>query len=169
MNRETAEKLIGIYSRIRDRLNEATEALRTVGDDEERKQALRVIAGVMASLRVDLEMPILRVYPRLAADDEVPVPDPPLTPQQQARVDRLSAAQLAAIDDALLKDACDRWRKVARIVGSACGALEAQIPGVPDLFYAHRVRHLVASGRLESQGNLAVMRFSEVRLPRSQE
>lgn len=33
----------------------------------------------------------------------------------------------------------------------------------PDLFYAIRVRYLVESGRLVSQGNLSRMRYSEVR------
>jgi hypothetical protein len=36
--------------------------------------------------------------------------------------------------------------------------------GIPDLFYAQRIRHLIASGQLESQGNTTSMRFSEVRL-----
>jgi hypothetical protein len=43
--------------------------------------------------------------------------------------------------------------------------LSARIPNVPDVYYAQRVCHLVEVGKLESQGNLAFMRFSEVRLP----
>ena len=39
------------------------------------------------------------------------------------------------------------------------------IQSVPDLFYAERLRKLVQDGKLESQGNLHYMRFSEVRLP----
>jgi len=38
------------------------------------------------------------------------------------------------------------------------------VPGIPDIYYANRVRALVEAGRLESQGNLDYMRFSEVRL-----
>jgi hypothetical protein len=37
-------------------------------------------------------------------------------------------------------------------------------PGIPDLFYAQHIRHLIATGQLESQGNTTSMRFSEVRL-----
>ena len=38
-------------------------------------------------------------------------------------------------------------------------------PNIPDIYYAQRVRRLVAVGELESQGNLEYMRYSEVRLP----
>ena len=57
------------------------------------------------------------------------------------------------------------WRKVARIVGMTIGDLSERLPNVPDVYYAQRVRRLVAVGELESQGNLAYMRYSEVRLP----
>jgi len=45
-------------------------------------------------------------------------------------------------------------------------ANDGLVPKVPDIFYAERVRNLVAEGKLESQGNLLYMGFSEVRLPR---
>ena len=43
--------------------------------------------------------------------------------------------------------------------------LSERIPDVPDIYYAQRVRRLVAVGELESQGNLEYMGYSEVRLP----
>ena len=39
------------------------------------------------------------------------------------------------------------------------------IENIPDIFYVERVRKFVAAGKLESQDNLAYMRFCEVRLP----
>lgn len=65
----------------------------------------------------------------------------------------------------MLAQASASWRKVARIVGMAIEQLRERIPDVPDIYYAQRVQNLVALGKLESQGNLAFMRFSEVRLP----
>ena len=97
--------------------------------------------------------------------DEDPEPDPPLTEEQQARVDQLTAEELQMIDDALIADACSQFRKVARIVGTAMMATEDSIKHIPDLFYASRVRKLVEEGRLVSEGNLEYMRFSEVKLP----
>lgn len=37
-------------------------------------------------------------------------------------------------------------------------------PGIADVFYAQRVRKLVARGVLEAQGDLARMRHGEVRI-----
>jgi hypothetical protein len=43
-----------------------------------------------------------------------------------------------------------------------------RVRGVPDMYYAERVRILVRRGLLESQCNLAAMRYSEVRIPAKQ-
>jgi hypothetical protein len=92
-------------------------------------------------------------------------PDSPLTLEQQAVVDQLSESEIRAIDEALLSNALPRWRKVAMIVGLTMSTRPNPRSNIPDVFYAQRVRSLVSDGRLESQGNLAYMGFSEVRLP----
>jgi Protein of unknown function len=92
-------------------------------------------------------------------------PDPPLNVEQSLRVSRLTQAELQAMDRELLAQASGDFRTVGRIVGMTIDALQARIPGVPYIYYAQRVRNLVARGEFESQGNLAFMRFSEVRLP----
>ena len=97
--------------------------------------------------------------------EEIPQPDPPLTPEQEAKVAQLSDEDIYKIDKELLSQACERWRKVARIVGIAMSELEDRVIGIPDVYYSQRVRLLVESGQLESQGNLEYMRFSEVRVP----
>jgi hypothetical protein len=97
--------------------------------------------------------------------EEVPRPDESLTAEQEALVASLSAAEIEAIDRALLGNTLERWRKVAMVVGKTMMELEGRRAGIPDTFYAQRVRHLVETGSLESQGNLAYMRFSEVRRP----
>ena len=97
--------------------------------------------------------------------EETPIPDPPLSPEEEAKVAQLTEKEIKAIDEALMSNVQPRWRKVAMIVGLTMSHLENRVRGIPDLFYAQRVRKLVEAGRLESQGNLAYMRFSEVRLP----
>ena len=97
--------------------------------------------------------------------EETPEPEWPPNEQQQSRIDKLTADELQKIDDAILTNASSEWRKVARIVGAAMGTNSGIVPSIPDIFYAERVRKFVAAGKLESQGNLAFMRFSEVRLP----
>jgi hypothetical protein len=168
MDRASAEKLLAVSGRILNVFSEAMAVVHTISDEAEQRQLRGVLAQLTASVTVELQMPILREFPELDTNDERRDPDPPLTVDQQQRVDQLSGPEIDAIDEALLEDACDRWRKVARIVGTAVGKLRDRIPDVPDLYYAQRVRHLVAIGRLESQGNLEFMRFSEVRVPRNQ-
>ena len=92
-------------------------------------------------------------------------PDGPLAPEQQAVVDMLRADELATIDEGLLANCCDQWRKVARVVGTTLMRDSGyRFTGVPDVFYAQRIRLLVERGLLEAQGNLDFMRYSEVRL-----
>jgi len=101
------------------------------------------------------------------SDNEIPIDDEPLMPEEEARVARLSQSELLEIDEALLSNVKPQWRKVAMVVGITMSSLSIRLPGIPDVFYGMRVRKLVEDGMLESQGNLARMRFSEVRLPPS--
>lgn len=88
-----------------------------------------------------------------------------MTPDQWRIVRRLSRVRISRIDSALLRQASLQWRKVARVVGAAMLGRTQQERGVPDIYYAKRVRALVRKGLLESQGKLRAMRYSEVRLP----
>ena len=98
-------------------------------------------------------------------EEEIPIPDPTLSPEEEARVAQLTTKEIEVIDETLMSNAKPRWRKIAMLVGLTIGQLQDRIKDIPDIYYAQRVRRLVESGHLESQGNLAYMRFSEVRLP----
>jgi hypothetical protein len=99
------------------------------------------------------------------ASDDIEPPDPALTPREQAVANALSADVLARIDAALLSHARKTQRKVAMLVGLAMQDPSLRVPGLPDVFYAQRVRGLVNKGLLVAEGNLDHMRYSEVRLP----
>jgi hypothetical protein len=92
-------------------------------------------------------------------------PDPPLSPEQASVAASLSREFVERIDAELLSHARRSSRKVAMLVGMAMGNESVRVPGLPDLFYAQRVRALVEKGLLVAEGNLAFMRYSEVRLP----
>jgi hypothetical protein len=145
-------------------LNDATTAIDAIADHEERKRVLRSLAQIAARLSMDLIGPIVREYPDLDPHVQEPEPLPPLSPKELAFVSRLTDNDLRFIDEALLAEADLQWRKVARVIGRAMSR-PTHVQGVPDVFYAQRVRRLVEAGQLESQGNLAYLRFSEVRLP----
>jgi hypothetical protein len=95
--------------------------------------------------------------------DEIPIPNPPLSPREVALLSQLKAQDVDAIDAAVLSCTHDHWRKVAMVVSLSMEQLSHRYPGLSDVFYAERVRSLVESGKLVSQGNLSYMRFSEVR------
>lgn len=88
-----------------------------------------------------------------------------LTEENRRAIAELADEDLAAIDRALLSQCDYQFRKVAFVVGSAMSCQGGRIQGIPDVFYAQRVRRLVEQGLLESAGNLAHMRYSEVRMP----
>jgi hypothetical protein len=96
-------------------------------------------------------------------DDDDLLPDPEPTPEQAQRIAMLIAEDIAEIDRRLLSHASMRQRKVSYVVGMAMTKEDDRFRGVPDIYYAKRVAELVKAGRLESQGDLRRMRYSEVR------
>lgn len=132
---------------------------------------IRLISESLANI-FQIQHQIYRLSPELQPDflsDEKPDPDPDLTEDEKLLVEKLSVDEIQEIDDLLLSHARDNWRKVAMIVGLTMMSHENRESGMPDIFYAQRVRLLVERGQLESQGNLQYMRFSEVRILSSNE
>ena len=80
----------------------------------------------------------------------------------------LTEEQIAHIDECLLAECGTSWRKVARVAGRLFTKPPEGFAPLPAGYLAQRVQVLVAAGRLDSQGNLDYMRFSEVRLPDSE-
>jgi Protein of unknown function len=91
--------------------------------------------------------------------------DPPMSSEAIAIASAIPPHVVKKIDAALLGAASEKWRKVARLVGTVMMNEEWLPEGVPDLYYAQRVRQLVAAGSLEADGDLRIMAGSEVRLP----
>ena len=69
------------------------------------------------------------------------------------------------IDEALLANITDRWRKVTRLFGSAMIQLGNARAGPDDLYFAARVAQLAKKGLIEYEGDLAQMGRCEIRLP----
>ena len=67
-------------------------------------------------------------------------------------------------DKMLLAQATERWKKVAMVISQVMMSVrEEDWPG--DIYLSKRLQALVASGQLESQGDLSRIGYSEVRLP----
>ena len=170
MKKATALQIIDRLAKMSLSMNEVMQAIEAIEDEAEKKEMRQAIGNLVGRSYTDLMMPILRQYPELDPDkcSHDVEPDPPLSPAQLSVVEVLSDDELTEIDDALLSNCGERWRKVAAVVGfTMSNDMRDKFYGVPDIFYAQRVQSLVERGALESSGNLNYMRYSEVRLPRS--
>jgi hypothetical protein len=73
-------------------------------------------------------------------------------------------------DDLLISCVIGRWRKSARVLGEALvHFIDGPFYQVGFFVLLARLRALAAAGKLESQGDMAKPRFSEVRLPGSED
>ena len=68
MDRSTAEKLMAVYQRLGDVLNQADPLIRSISDEEERKQHLRALGTMMADVWTELMAPIVREHRDLDPD-----------------------------------------------------------------------------------------------------
>ncbi len=161
----TDESLIKLTTEAIEKLDFAMNELFKLSQSDRYKKYNIGALGRSIGLIRGFQKPIFERRPELKPPlPEDYVPDPPLTKEQIALVNKLNEADIKKIDEALLSNASQNWRKVARVVGTTMMKLPERIPGIPDIYYASRIRRLVEEGKLESQGNLAYMRFSEVRL-----
>src|SRR5262245_45490876 len=96
---------------------------------------------------------------------EVPIPNPPLSREEKTAFAKLSVEEKAAIDKEILECLASHWQKVARVVIRAEEKLRDRYPQFSYILYAERIRLMTKQSRIESQGNLRYLRFSEVRWP----
>ena len=68
MDRATAEKLMAIYQKLSEPLNEAAEVIGTLRDQEEQKRLRRPLGELMQAIWLDLMQPIVRQHPDLDPD-----------------------------------------------------------------------------------------------------
>jgi hypothetical protein len=91
----------------------------------------------------------------------------PVSPDEdeQALSSELGAEGLCKIDEAIVRSSKANWLKVARVIAEAITAGGFPCSDAVVNLHARRVMEMVASGALESRGNLKKPRFSEVRVP----
>ena len=68
------------------------------------------------------------------------LPDPDLTPEEEAKVKLLTEKQIEDIDKAIISEVSHQWQKVAKIVGMTMLKLPSRVRGIPDLYYSQRVK-----------------------------
>lgn len=75
---------------------------------------------------------------------------------------KLSEAELNEIDSTIYSHTKERWQKIAMVIAKSLD-LREKYPELNDVKLLVRVHHLINSNKLESEGNIKAMRFSEVR------
>lgn len=68
MDRTTAEKLMAIYHRLGNVLNEADPLIRGIPDEKEREAHLRALGTMMQDVWLELMAPVVREYRDLDPD-----------------------------------------------------------------------------------------------------
>jgi hypothetical protein len=68
------------------------------------------------------------------------------------------------IDQIILSLATSQWQKLAMLVAKAMSECENESIEITHEMLAEHIESLVRQGKLESQGNLNLWRYSEVRL-----
>jgi hypothetical protein len=96
--------------------------------------------------------------------EEEPLSDPPLTPEQEVRVSELNKADMNEIDQALISNTVVNWKKMSRVVSRAMDNVSTELQDIPDIFFAQRLRYFAIKGNIEYRGNLAHMRYCEVKI-----
>ncbi|WP_108098462.1 DUF3658 domain-containing protein [Pseudomonas sp. GV071] len=94
--------------------------------------------------------------------------DPPLSEAQELAVSKLSSSDVNEIDNGLLENVIESWRKNAMVVGLTMIKTQGRFNDIPDVYYSQRLVSLFEQGRIEAQGDLLKIGRGEVRrLPRT--
>ena len=167
MNHQVAKQIFDACEKALDGLTQVDHAIGGIEDEAERRDLMKALSFVIADVLGTIRAPVVRQFPEVVPADEPGEPDDQLSEEDNALVSNLSGSDLARIDNALLQECANSWRKSARVAMSAMKVIDLTLPDLPVALYAQRIASLVQAGRLESQGNLSYLRFSEVRLPMS--
>lgn len=167
-DRETAGVLHEAYEGALRALAEAEAVLWNLpghpGREEYIKAHTRAVVAILSKLRA----PLVIQFRDLDSErrPEGP-PDTELDDVERAVVLALTEEQVGRLDEELLARCSRSWRKVARVASQLFLEPPEGLPPIPVGYAIQRAQALVAAGRLEAQGDLDYMRYSEVRLPPS--
>lgn len=155
---------------LNDALNSLDDVVKTIVELKfgPVKDNVKEVAEIIWSIH-EFRESVYKKHPELvsAADLSELEPDALLTEEQKVIASSLTESEIQKIDNMLMSFVKVSWRKVAMLVAATMIELPNKKHDLPDVFYSERVRKLVEAGRLEPQGNLQYMRYSEVRLPKS--
>jgi hypothetical protein len=98
-------------------------------------------------------------------DPQDSVPYEP-TEEEIAQMVASSPEERATAQEMALRECTDRWKKVARIVGDLLDEFEQTYPHLPFAYLQATMQKLEDLGKVEIDGDVWAMRYSEIRLAR---
>ncbi|GEM_PF-217208 len=161
-DKEVAVPLDKLMKEITKEINESIILVQEQCSEEEFKTYRRAAAQVMGDIFLDIMNPIYNLHPDIIPDEMKDI----ITEEEIEKL-AISDEDTAIIQQQLFSHITNDWKKVARVVMETMFELKEKDPrwnGIPDIYYAHLIRGLVAANRISSRGNLDLMRFSEIRL-----
>ncbi|MDO6721636.1 DUF3658 domain-containing protein [Psychrosphaera sp. 1_MG-2023] len=86
-----------------------------------------------------------------------------ITEDDLAYLQTLSPELLEKVDSLLYAKTSERWSKIAMVISKANKEVKILDPNITYDQLLSRLHIIIKSGKLSSQGNINIMRFSEVR------
>ena len=78
---------------------------------------------------------------------------------------RLGEHDLLRIDQMILSSLSRDWKKAGFITAGVMIAAPDEYEDLPEMFYASRIRMLAEASRIETKGDVHVLKIFEIRLP----
>ncbi len=91
------------------------------------------------------------------------VKDDEITVEERILIKKLRPEDISLIDKTIHSNITELFRKTARVVADVSDELKERYPEITYLFYSERIRLMVKRGIVESQGDLNMMRYSEIK------
>jgi hypothetical protein len=86
------------------------------------------------------------------------------TEEEMAQMRAATPAEAQAVDELILAQCSERFRKVAMVAAKLLREFEAQFPHLPLAYVLARMQELEKAGAIEIAGDVWYMRHSEIRL-----
>jgi len=86
------------------------------------------------------------------------------TEDEIAKMQAATPAEAQAVDDLILNQCSEHFRKVAMVAGTLLLEFDARFPHLPLAYVLARMQELEDAGAVEIAGNVWYMRHSEIRL-----
>ena len=163
MTKDEAQNILEVLAGFSDGFNRLMSADALLSDEDERRKLRRSVGDMFSIMYGEIESPIYRQFPELAPDREGRLSSQ-LPAAQEPDSAIVTAEMVHDLRQIILETCGQHFLKVARVVVDVCtdGRTDVQPDDVHQVIIG-----LCEDGLLDHEGDVREMRFSEIRLPRT--